>query len=138
MAYAEGSAYITHAELTTWVDTEDLSSLGLGSSSASLGFREAASGYLDEQAMAAGVEVPLAAAYITSTMKRRLAVMAAHLGTPKAPEFRDDKGRGPYAAEHDAAKQELKDWATGLRPAQGDAADDYSPVAVTSQTRRRW
>lgn len=149
MGYAEGSSYLTHAEWCEWVGAEHITSfvgdvassdagVAAAASSASLKMRNAASGYVDERALARGLTPPLSADLVTDVLKRRVALIAANLATPRVPEFRDDQGRGPYHVEAAAAIAELDVWKQGLQPLKGESVDDAAVTAgVSSAPRRR-
>lgn len=140
MPYAEGSSYITHAELETFLGAGVVASV-FASSSASLAHRSAASGVLDEHAVGVGLDVPLESGHLTYAMKRRVALIAMHMGASDlAPEQRNGDGRGPYHAQHDQALAELAQWQAGVRAMPHDDDAD-PPVALTScvtNVRRNW
>lgn len=139
MPYAEGTAYITHAEWESLIGADVVSAV-TGDSTQSLLARQSASGEVDERAIGRGVDVPLASEYLTTTMKRRVAWIAAHHAASAKPKFRNSGGRAPYHDEHDRALTALDGWAAGLKVSPGDVADGQtdSQTFAISNTRRNW
>lgn len=139
MPYAESSAYITHAEWESFVDAAVVSDLTGDDAAVSLLFRNAASGILDEHAVSEGLTLPLAAAHLTHAMKRRVALVAAHLcASDRKPEYRNTQGRGPYHDQYDRALDELAEWVKGVRSMPNDAAVVREGHSSVSNARRRW
>jgi hypothetical protein len=135
VAYVEGAAYISHADLAVYAREQDAEGL-LGLIAAdSLRWREVASGILDEAAQRRGLTPPLADSYLTPVMRARLVGVALHRGAGQmAPEYRDAQGVAPYKAEHDRALAEIEAWSSG-REATGSTRVTGRPRAFTG-TRR--
>lgn len=140
MPYAEGSSYITHAELSTFLGSGVVADV-FADSAASLAHRSAASAVLDEFAAGAGLAVPLESGHLTYAMKRRVALVAMHMGASDlAPQHRDENGRGPYHAQHDQALAELAQWQGGVRamPHDAEAEAPRETTFYTTSARRVW
>lgn len=140
MPYAEGSAYITHAEWETLVGADIVSALVGADTTKSLRARESASNEVDERALSAHVDIPLSADYLTVVMKRRVAWVAAHHAASELQRARNAQGRAPYHDEHDRALQSMDRWAAGLKVLPGDVANGATDEAtyVVTNTRRNW
>lgn len=140
MPYAEGSSYITHADLVTFLGSGVVADV-FADSTASLPHRSAASGVVDEHAAGVGLAVPLKNGHLTYAMKRRVALIAMHMGTSDlAPQYRDANGRGPYHAQHDQALAELAQWQSGVRamPHDTEAEEPRETTFYTTAPRRVW
>lgn len=135
MAYAEGSSYLTHAQLEAFCDAAAVADV-LGNSAASLISREVASGVLDERAIKVGLTPPLASGVLTRVMLERLAWVAMHRGASKRQEYRDGAGVVPYRAEHDRAMAEINAWTIGDLPSANEDPDEVDPVGLASNRRR--
>lgn len=140
MSYAESTAYISHADLVLFLGASVVADLFVDSSG-SLAHRNAASGVLNEFATSAGLELPLESGHVTYAMKRRLALIAAHMGASDLkPEYRNDRGRGPYHDGHDRALAELKEWQAGVRAMPNDTEADpvRADTFCVTNRRRNW
>lgn len=139
MPYSEGSAYITDAAWRGFMGATIVSDLTEDDADVSLNFRSVASGIVDEFATTAGLTLPLGGAHLTYAMKRRVAIIAAHLcASDRKPEYRDAQGRGPYHDGHDRALAELKDWVQGVRSMPADRTVERESFFAVSNPRRRW
>lgn len=135
MAYAEGSSYLTHAQLQAFCDSAAVADV-IGDSAASLVWREVASGVLDERAIKVGLTPPLASAVLTRVMLERLAWVSLHRGASKRQEYRDGAGVAPYRAEHDRAMKEIDAWTIGDLPSANETPTEVDPVGLASNRRR--
>lgn len=139
MAYAESSSYITHAEWGSFVGADVIAAL-VASESSGLVYRNAASGVVDEYATSAGLATPLGSEHLTYSMKRRVALIAAHMASDAHPEHRNAEGRSPYHAQRDEALNELREWKAGVRSMPGDAEADpvRADTFCVTNRRRNW
>lgn len=135
MAYAEGGSYLTHADVEGFYEAAPVAEI-LGDSSASLKWREVASGVLDERAIKVGLTPPLASGVLTRVMKERLAAIAMHRAGERKPKYRNAQGVAPYHAAHDRAMKEIDAWTIGDLPSANEDPDEVDPVGLASNRRR--
>jgi hypothetical protein len=139
MSYTEGSSYITAAEWSMFVGAAIIADITDGDHDVSLAYRNAASGVVDEYAVSAGLSVPLGAEHLTYAMKRRVAMVAAHMcASDRKPKYRNAQGRGPFHDQHDVSVIELAEWKAGVKTVPGDTESEREHTSFTTHPRRKW